>query len=162
MSSKSKAWSSSRSMAAYGLIAEGDIPKPAFNAFQLLHWLGDERLAVSSNDLLVTRRQDGSLVIAAWNLTRPGAPGAAKTIQLNFAHTQIGSVRISRVDAQHGDIHAAYESMGSPLYPTREQIEKLRAASHLAPRDVQPVTGSSLEITIPGEGLVLIEARPAS
>ncbi len=146
----------------YGLIAEDDIPKPAFNAFQLLHWLGDERLAVSSNDVLATRRQDGSLVIAAWNLTGPGAVGAAKKVQLNFVNTKIGSVRISRVDPEHGDVHPAYEAMGSPRYPTRDQIEKLRAASRLAPGEVQPVTGSSIEITIPGEGLVLIEARPAS
>lgn len=146
----------------YGLIAEDDIPKPAFNAFQLLHWLGDERLAVSSNDVLATRRQDGSLVIAAWNLTGPGAVGTAKKIQLNFVNTKIGSVRISRVDPEHGDIHPAYEAMGSPRYPTRDQVEKLRAASHLIPGEVQPVTGSSVEIAIPGEGLVLIEARPAS
>jgi xylan 1,4-beta-xylosidase len=146
----------------YGLIAEDDIPKPAFNAFQLLHWLGDERLAVSSKDVLVTRRQDGSLVIAAWNLTGPGAVGATKTIQFSFSHTQIGSVRITRVDQDHGDVHRAYEAMGSPRYPTREQIEKLRVASHLAPGEVQQVTGSSIEIKIPGEGLVLIEAAPAS
>lgn len=146
----------------YGLIAEDDIPKPAFNAFALLHWLGDERLAASSNDVLVTRRQDGSLVIAAWNLTGPGAVGSAKTIQLNFVNTHIGSVRITRVDPQHGDVHQAYEAMGSPRYPTREQIEKLRAASHLVPGEIQQVTGSSVEIKIPGEGLVLIEAAPAS
>lgn len=146
----------------YGLIAEDDIPKPAFNAFQLLHWLADERLAVSSNDVLATRRQNGSLVIAAWNLTGPGRIGAAKTIQLNFAHIQIGSVRITRLDREHGDVHRAYEAMGSPRYPTREQIEKLRTASRLAPGEVQEVTGSSLEIKIPGDGLVLIEAAPAS
>ena len=30
----------------YGLIAVDDIPKPAYNAFQLLHKLGDERISV--------------------------------------------------------------------------------------------------------------------
>lgn len=49
----------------YGLIAEDNIPKPAFNAFSLLHRLGDQRLAVSSDNILVTKRADGSLVIAA-------------------------------------------------------------------------------------------------
>jgi xylan 1,4-beta-xylosidase len=146
----------------YGLIGEDSIPKPAFNAFELLHWLGDERLAVSSNDVLVTRRPDGSLVIAAWNLTGPGAGGTEKTIQLQFAHVQIGSVRIARVDSDHGDVHKAYEAMGSSRYPTREQIEKLRAASHLSPAEVQKITGDSLELKIPREGLVLIEAQPAS
>jgi len=146
----------------YGLIAEDGIPKPAFNAFQLLHWLGDERLAVSSNDVLATRRQDGSLVIAAWNLTGPGAPGAAKTIQLQFKDVQIDKVRITRVDKDHGDVHPAYQAMGSPRYPTPDQIEKLRAASRIPPGEVQAVQGSSLEIKIPGEGLVLIEVKPVS
>jgi len=146
----------------YGLIAAGSIPKPAFNAFALLHGLGDERLAVSSSDVLATRRQDGSLVIAAWNLTGPGAVGTEKTIQLQFAHVQMGGVRIARVDRDHGDVHKAYEAMGSPRYPTRQQIKKLRAASHLSPAEVQNVTGDSLELKIPREGLVLVEARPAS
>lgn len=146
----------------YGLIAEDGTPKPAFNAFQLLHWLGDERLTVSSNDVLATRRQDGSLVLAAWNLTGPEASGAAKTIQLQFKNIQIDKVRITRVDKDHGDVQTAYRAMGSPRYPTPAQIEKLRAASRIPPGDVQPVTGSSLEITIPGEGLVLIEVKPVS
>ena len=29
----------------FGLIAAGGIPKPAYNAFRLLHQLGDERMA---------------------------------------------------------------------------------------------------------------------
>jgi len=146
----------------YGLIAEDSIPKPAFNVFELLHGLGDERLAVSSDNILATRRPDGSLVIAAWNLTGPGSGASDKTIQLQFAHVQIGSVRIVRVDSDHGDVHKAYEAMGSPRYPTREQIEKLRTASHLSPSEVQKITGDSLELKIPREGLVLIDARPTT
>ena len=49
----------SRFMAATALIAEDDIPKPAFNAFKLLHRLGDQRIAVDSGSALVTRAADG-------------------------------------------------------------------------------------------------------
>jgi hypothetical protein len=52
--------------------------------------------------------------------------------------------------------------MGSPRYPTPDQIVKLRAASRIPPGEVQAVQGSSLEIKIPGEGLVLIEVKPVS
>src|SRR3984957_19121848 len=48
----------------YGRIAKGGVPKPSFNAFRLLHLLGNERLALDSNSALVTRRKDGSLAIA--------------------------------------------------------------------------------------------------
>ncbi len=44
----------------FGLLAEDGIPKPAFAAFELLHHLGEERLAVDSDSALVTRRKDGS------------------------------------------------------------------------------------------------------
>lgn len=145
----------------YGLIAESGIPKPAFNAFSVLHRLGDQRLAVSSEDVLVTKRPDGSLAIAAWNLTGPGPGGSPKQVELRFAHGNLGSVTVTRVDPDHGDIHKSYESMGSPRYPSPAQIEKLRATAKLAPPEVIPVTGASVLLTIPPEGLVLIETKPA-
>src|ERR1019366_6763307 len=64
----------------FGLIAAGRIPKPAYNAFRLLHQLGDERLTLASNSasdsILATRRRDGTLVVAAWNLAPPGTDGS--------------------------------------------------------------------------------------
>ena len=52
----------------FGLIASGRIRKPSFYDFSLMHELGDERLANPADDVLVTRRKDGALVVAAWNL----------------------------------------------------------------------------------------------
>ena len=42
----------------YGLIAAGGIPKAAFNAFAMLHRLGDQRLSPELKDALVTKRAD--------------------------------------------------------------------------------------------------------
>jgi xylan 1,4-beta-xylosidase len=144
----------------FGLIAEDGIPKPAFNAFSLLHRLGDQRLAVSVDDALVTRRADGSLVAAVWNLAGPGASGTAKDVELHFDHAHISSVAVTRVDPDHGDVHQAYQAMGSPRYPTTGQIEKLRLAAKLAPAEMLEVKDGSVAITIPPEGLVLVEAKP--
>ena len=141
----------------YGLIAEDGLPKPAFNAFLLLHRLGEQRLAVSSEDVLVTKR-DGSLVIAAWNLTGPGSAGSSKEITLQINHAKVSTVRVTRVDTDHGDLHKAYEAMGSPRYPTPEQIMKLRSAAKLPAPEVRDVKGGSVSLTIPPEGLVLVEA----
>src|SRR5438046_5258852 len=68
----------------FGLFAERSIPKAAFNDFALLHRLGDSRLDVSSDSALVTRRKDGSLAIAAWNLFLPEEAGSPKTLTLRF------------------------------------------------------------------------------
>src|SRR6202022_1851930 len=68
----------------FGLLAERSIPKAAFNDFALLHRLGDTRLDVSSDSALVTRRKDGSLAIALWNLSLPEETGSPKTLILHF------------------------------------------------------------------------------
>lgn len=144
----------------YGLIAEDGIPKPAFNAFLLLHRLGNERLALSSDDALVTRRKDRTLVLAAWNMGDPGTTGAAKEIEFKFEHARVLSVGVTRLDPDHGDVHKAYAAMGSPQYPTKEQIERLRTAARLAPAERGEVKNGSLVLRIPWQGLVLIEAKP--
>jgi len=144
----------------YGLIAEDGIPKPAYNAFLLLHRLGDERLALSSDDALATRRKDGTLVVAAWNMADPGTTGTAKEMEFKFEHARFSNVEIMRLDPDHGDVHKAYAAMGSPRYPTREQIEKLRAAARLSAPEKRDLKNASVIIRIPSQGLVLIEAKP--
>ncbi len=146
----------------YGLLAEDGIPKPAFNAFVLLHHLGDERLALSSDDALVTRRKDGTLVLAAWNMADPGKTVASKEVEFKFEHTRVSSVEVTRLDSEHGDIHRAYAAMGSPRYPTKEQIEKLKASAKLSAPERHEVRNGSLVLQIPSQGLVLIEARPGN
>ena len=44
-------------MEGYGLVAEDGIPKPAFDAFALLHQLGDERIALDLLQLCVGNPQ---------------------------------------------------------------------------------------------------------
>ena len=143
----------------FGLIAAGGIPKPAYNAFQLLHTLGDERLAVNSESILATRRKDGALVVAAWNLAPPGAPGSAKDVKLVFRGTQASEVKVSRSDPEHGDVHKAYEAMGSPRYPTQSQIRQLRSAARLSAPEVYKLKDGSVTITIPAHGLVLLDLK---
>ncbi len=102
MSSRSKGWSKSLSTAASALIAEGGLPKPAFNAFKLLHTLGDQRLAEDSNSVLVTRRADGTFVIAVWNLFLPEEKGQPKDVTLELKGARSRSALVSRLDATHG------------------------------------------------------------
>jgi xylan 1,4-beta-xylosidase len=142
----------------YGLIAAGGIPKPAFNAFKMLHQLGDERLDVDSDHVLVTRRPDGALVIALWNYVLPGGNGLPITIGLKLPH-EARSARVQRLDADHGDVHGAYVRMGSPQYPTPAQLDALIKASALpAPEDLGVANGR-VSVTLPADGLATIEVR---
>src|SRR5215469_5561356 len=143
----------------YGLIAVDHIPKPAFAAFELLHQLGDQRLALDSNSALLTRRKDGTLVMAVWNYAPPDKPGTARTVNLEFKGTKASHASIWRVDPAHGDVHSAYRKMGSPRYPTPAQVEQLRKAAELAPPETRALTNGALSIELPTYGLAVIEVR---
>ena len=143
----------------YGLIAEDGIPKPAFNAFAMLHNLGDERIAEPEDDVLATRRKDGSLAIALWNLVEPAATGPDKTFTLEVKGAQGVHVTIRRVDAAHGDTLAAWEKMGSPRYLTQAQIAALKEASQTGKPEVSSLHGNQLTLTVPPKGLALVEVR---
>jgi xylan 1,4-beta-xylosidase len=144
----------------FGLMAERGLPKPAFNAFKLLHYLGSERIPVDSDSALVTRRLDGSLVIALWNLFPPEERGYAKQVSLSIKGLT-GSHRavISRVDETHGSLLSAYEAMGRPKSPTLAEIERLREAAELGSPETQQIEGGQLMISLPPQGLALIEIR---
>jgi xylan 1,4-beta-xylosidase len=143
----------------YGLLAEDGIPKPAFAAFELLHKLGDERLAIDSDKVLVTRRNDRSLVVAVWNYSPPGDPGTAKTITLRFKASRVRHASISRVDGEHGDVHPMYEKMGAPSYPTPVEIAALRKAAQLPAPERRDLHNGELTLTVPSYGLAVIEIK---
>jgi xylan 1,4-beta-xylosidase len=144
----------------YGLIAEGNIPKPAFNAFRLLHRLGNQRIDTDSASALVTRATDGHLAIAVWNLGLPEEPSGTKNITLQFKGLKAGrAAAVSRVDATHGSVLAAYDEMGKPAYPTQSQIKELQTAAQLpSPESIQ-IRDEKLELTLPPDGLALIEVQ---
>ncbi len=144
----------------YGLIAERDIPKPALLAFTLLHSLGDTRLPVESKNVLAPRRNDGTLVIAAWNLVEPPVEASTvdKTITLTGLPAGAGAT-IRRVDAQHGDTYTAWKTMGSPAYPSLVQIATLQKTGTLSPAEPASLTGQTLTIHLPPSGLAVIEVR---
>jgi xylan 1,4-beta-xylosidase len=143
----------------FGLMATGDIPKPAFYAFRLLHRLGDQRIALACDSALLTRRKDGTLVLALWNYAPPGGPGAPATVTLQIKGTTIKRATISRVDRDHGDFHRAYEQMGSPRYPTPAQVRELRKAAKLPAPETREVKNGELLLTLPVHGLAVIELK---
>jgi xylan 1,4-beta-xylosidase len=143
----------------FGLLAEDGIPKPAFNAFRLLHNLGDERINLDSNSALLTRRNDGALILAVWNYAAPDQTGSPKTFRLRLNGAKVHRASISRVDQDHGDFHSTYEKMGSPSYPTQAQILQLRQATDLFRPENQRIKNNELTITLPPHGLAVIELK---
>jgi xylan 1,4-beta-xylosidase len=144
----------------YGLIAEDGLPKPSFNAFKLLHRLGVQRLANDSQSVLVTRRSDGTLVIAVWNLFLPEEKGNAKTITIKLTgRLAQRRAAIYRLDSAHGSLLPAYDAMGKPVYPTTKQIIELRRAAELPKPEIKTLERGEFKLTLAPQALALIEFR---
>lgn len=144
----------------FGLVAEGGIPKPAYNAFQLLHKLGRKRVSVASPGALVTKRDDGSWAIALWSLAPPGSEGERKRFLVRFPPgSRDLRVLESRVDEKNGNVLAAYKSMGSPTYPTESQLQELIQGSQLSGAQRLGAKDGSIAIDVSSPGLVLLEIQ---
>jgi len=154
----------------FGLIAERGIPKPAFNAFVLLHKLGDRRLELDSDDVLATKTKSGGLAIAVWNYAPPAGTGASytqetydgvpeKTFEVVVKGRGATSATVWRVDVNHGNVVKAYDDMGRPATPTQAQIVALKKAGALAPPERLAVRGGKLTVHVPAQGLALVEIR---
>lgn len=142
----------------YGLIAEDGLPKPSFNAFKMLHTLGNTRIDTDSKSALVTRRDDGTIVIAVWNLFLPGAAGDNAKVSINMKGSgKYRRARVYRLDADHGSLLHTYAAMGKPPYPTQAQIQTLRNAAALTAPENAQIERGRLTIVLPPEGLALIE-----
>jgi xylan 1,4-beta-xylosidase len=144
----------------FGLIAPDRIRKPSFYDFALLHELGDERIENAADRVLVTRRADGMLVVAAWNLVDMDklAQGTALTLHLSFKGVEPGAaVVIERVDEAHGNPMPAYRGMGGPHFPTQAQIDALNKASMLGPPERRKLVNGVLDLELPVNGLAVLK-----
>ena len=153
----------------FGLIAADSIRKPTFNIFALLHQLGDQRLKLDSESALATKAADGSIVVAAWNYAPPVGTGPKytppperigpdKTMQITFSGaSKTAGVTLYRVDSTHGNVVSAFDAMGRPPTPSREQIVALQKAGEASPPEHLRLSNGSLTVTIPAQGLVLLK-----
>lgn len=154
----------------FGLIAARRIPKPAFNAFAMLHKLGDRQLKSDSDSALVTRRDDGTVVLALWNYAppvgdtasyTPGKPrGTNRHFSVDVRNLAAGAhATVWRLDENHGNAVAAFDQMGRPDFPSRAQIAALRKAGEMAPPQRVELQDGKLQLDIPPQGLVVVELR---
>lgn len=146
------------------------IAKPAFNAYKLLHRLGNQRLD-AQGPVLASRRADGSTAALVWNLANVPQPGGipgmtadrnvqGETKRINVAFGEAKgrkTASISYVDWERGSPMPTWRAMGSPQYPSRDQIVQLRQASQPVTERRRLEADGSLTLELPPEGLALIE-----
>lgn len=142
----------------FGLIAAGNIPKASFNAFQLLHKLGEEKIANESNDALITRTKDGTVTMALWNYFAPEEKGESKKYTINLqSMNDCKKARIFTLDEDNGSALTLFKKMGQPSFPSREQQKELRKAAELGEPELKDLSSPKLELTLKPKALALIE-----
>ena len=163
----------------FGLRAAGGIDKPSFYGFALLHQLGDRRIASASKNVLITKRADGALAIAAWNIVDPGSvpqlpdgphgatnekagqSGPTRTVDLDLTGVPpSANVTITRVDANHGNVLPKYYALGAPQYPTPAQVTQLNQETAPSPPEQTHLTNNHLQLTLTPNALVLVTVAP--
>jgi xylan 1,4-beta-xylosidase len=143
---------------SFGLVALGGIKKPSYSAFALLHKLGQERILQDNSNVLVTRRRDGSLVIAAWNLVDPDKVGTERSVEFEIRGVAPGSeLRVSRADSEHGNTLGAYKNMGSPRYPTQAQVRELNRVAEMTLIQNLRLSKGFIKLQLPVNGVLLLE-----
>lgn len=148
-------------MGQFGLRAKGGINKPSFYAFALLHELGEQRIASTSNNVIVTKTRDGALAIAAWNMVDPGEKGGTRTMELIFHGVAPDAhVTIERVDRDHGNVLPHYAAMGSPVDPTERQVEELNRETSLGTPESSPLQHGDLTLSLTPNALLLVKVSP--
>lgn len=141
----------------FGLRAKGGINKPSYYDFELLHQLGQQRLANSSKDVIVTKTDSGDLVIAAWNLVDPDQHGKARKMSFTFRNLAGGrEVYVQRVDDEHGNVLPKYAAMGKPLDPTPAQVEELNKETELPAAKTISLQNGKLTLELEPNALVLL------
>ena len=147
----------------FGLRAKGGINKPSYYAYGLLHQLGDQRIASTSNDIIATKSTDGSIEIAAWNLVDPDKQGTARTMELTFRDVPPNAkITFQRVDSDHGNVLPHYAAMGKPLDPTPEQVDQLNRETALPPPETSALKDGKLELSLTPNALVLVKVEARS
>lgn len=131
----------------FGLVALNNIPKPTYHAFSFFSKLGAEQLYRDDN-LLVTRRKDGSIALVAWNAVNPKKTDAASDAEAvnetGEARTACEDIEIElsipfadkeafmkrqTVNEEHANPLKIWMQMGRPRFPDKSMIATLRQAA---------------------------------
>ena len=154
----------------WGMMTHG-IARPSFNTYKLLHRLGD-RMVEAEGPALASRRTDGSVAILVWNLADVSQPsgipgmatervikGEAKRVIVKLEGVRAGATaQLSFVDQERGSPMPTWRALGSPKYPTMEQMARIRRAAEMAaPVRRRVAADGTLSIDLPPEGVALIE-----
>jgi xylan 1,4-beta-xylosidase len=167
--------------AGFRVLASGEVDHPVLNVFRMLAMMTGSRIEANSSaevplddivangvranpDVAALASDNGkSVAVMLWHYhddDKPG-PDAATTITLRGLGTSTSAtVTEYRIDATHSNSFTAWQRMGSPKEPTKEQLGELQTAGLLQStgeaRKIDLANGTaSITVTLPRQAVVL-------
>lgn len=129
-----------------GLFTKTAIPKPVFNALELLNrFEGNRRLPVSSSndpfDAVAGVDENGTVrvLLTTFDELQPEAAAAARVrLELDWTgRSRNIAPQLIRVDSAHANSHAAYQKAGSPTIAAHPDVTPFRRANEMKPEPVK-------------------------
>jgi len=128
----------------WGLISLYHIRKPSFGAFQMLHWTGPRSIqtvvsgAGKAGTLgAVTTINATHVMMLLWNHDLPQKPPPTLSVCVQFAGfpaSYQGTAVAYLIDETHTNPMAHWMKLGSPMWPTQDQIAELQDVGSLKGR----------------------------
>jgi xylan 1,4-beta-xylosidase len=119
----------------FGLLNLHGIPKPVYRAYELLHQLGNEQLAVEGahKTVDVWAVKDGDkLDIILTNHALPKHDLATEKVTLHLQHLAAPNrIQMACINEDHVNPRRAWQEMGEPAYLSPGQVAQLEEASQL-------------------------------
>jgi xylan 1,4-beta-xylosidase len=171
--------------AGYRQLASNGVDLPVLNVLRLFSRLGTEQVAATSSGevplerivkdgvrgssdvgVLATRSKNGSVAVLLWNYSDDDVPGPTAEVRVvlsGLVPGQENRTRVWRIDRNNGNAFAAWQAMGSPIDPSKQQVERLIEAARMISRPVRVKNrgpGSSvltLDRSLPRQCVELIE-----
>ncbi len=154
---------------SFGLLTIHNIAKPTYRAMQLLHALGDTRLAVTGShatvDAWAVRKDARHVDLLTTNHTFPRQAIAAEAITWHVQSTRkVVRASVQRVDDEHANARQAWVDMGSPDYLDARQVAELDRASQLQPEALAINAngdGFDLQLNLPAHAIAAVQVELA-
>lgn len=166
--------------AGFRELASNGVDKPVLNVFRMMGMMQGQRLEVTGNPYSAFRvieegirdRADinalacadkNEMTILVWNYHDDDILGATDAINItieNF-HATRALMHHYRVDQELSNSYTAWQALGAPQDPTKEEYRAVEAAGQLkmltSPQWIIPLESKvSLEFTLPRQGVSLI------
>jgi xylan 1,4-beta-xylosidase len=163
--------------AGFRVLASNGIDLPVLNVFRMLGLMNGDRVSAKSShqiplDAIVkdgvrgepdigvfASADEKNVYVMLWHYHDDDVPGPDASVELKLPGVRIDSLENYCIDATHSNAYTAWQDMGSPQSPTKEQYAELKTAGQLTLGQPLIADGDTIHMNLPRQAVVLVLAK---